>query len=100
MGLQKIKIFKNFMKKIISEAAFDDTIDTHDWDSQSAGEISGMGQSMQGFPDDFTPGFNKNTGSAYVPYTDEYDDPDKKKASKLKRIKRFADFIKGDEPEK
>lgn len=88
------------MKKI-NEAAYDDTLDIHDWDAQNPAEISGMGQSMQGFPDDFTPGFNKNTGSAYAPYTDEYDDPDKKKESKLlKRIKRFADFIRGDEPEK
>jgi hypothetical protein len=88
------------MKKIknIKEAAFDDTLDIHDWDAQNPAEISGMGQSMTTFPDNFTAGFNKNTGSAYAPYTDQYEDPDKKKNKKLKRIKSFVDFKNSNKP--
>ena len=58
-------------------------------------EISGMGGSMD-FPSSNTPGYTKNTGTDYLP-SDAYEDPDKAKAKKRKRIKRFKDFIKDDE---
>ena len=76
-------------------AAFDDLIDK---DSFNPAEISGMGRSMD-FPGGKTAGYTKNTGTDYLP-SEYYEDPDKKKSKKLKRIKDFEDFIKGDKPEK
>lgn len=79
----------------ITEGAYGDLIDK---DSFSPAEVSGMGRS-QDFPDDGTVGYNKNTGTDYLP-TDAYEDPDKKKAEKLKTIKDFSEFINGAEEEK
>lgn len=76
----------------VTEAAFDSTIDR---DSFSPAEISGMGRSMD-FPGGGTPGYTKNTGTDYLP-TDAYEDPDKKKAKKLKKIKHFEDFLDDEE---
>ena len=72
----------------VTEAAYDDTIDK---DSFNPAEISGMGRSMD-FPGGDTPGYTKNTGTDYLP-SEYYEDPDKKKSKKLKRVKDFEDFI-------
>jgi hypothetical protein len=77
----------------VTEAAFDDTVDTHDWDAQNPAEISGMGRSA-----DFsgpTVGYTRDT-SADIP-SKYFEDPDETKKKKLKIIKRFADFINGSE---
>lgn len=69
-----------------------------DRDTFNPAEISGMGRSMD-FPGNKTAGYKRDTGA--LPSV-EFEDPDEKKSKKrkLKKIKRFADFIKGDEPEK
>jgi len=78
----------------ITEAAFDDTIDTHDWDAQNPAEISGMGQSNDFFATK-TPGYTKTDTDLLS--TDDIEDPDKRKARKLKKIKKFQDFIDDEE---
>ena len=79
----------------ITEAAFDDTVDTHDWDAQNPAEISGMGASSD-FPGE-TVGYTRDT-SADVP-SKYILDPDDRKKMKLKIIKRFIEFIKGSDEE-
>jgi hypothetical protein len=78
----------------VTEAAFDTSIDR---DSFNPAEISGMGRAAD-FPGGHTPGYTKNTGTNYLP-SEYYEDPDKKKARKLKKIKDFEDFIVSDKEE-
>ena len=75
----------------MKEAAFDDTLDIHDWDAQNPAEISGMGRAEDHWGDK-TPGYTKNMGNDFLPSV-YYEDPDKKKARLLKNIKSFKDFI-------
>jgi hypothetical protein len=79
----------------VTEGAYGDLIDK---DSFSPAEVSGMGRSQETFPHGDTVGYTKDTGTDYLP-TDAYEDPDEKKAKKLKTIKDFKEFIDGDTEE-
>lgn len=92
---KKGKIDKGEPAKNTNEAAFDDYVSTHDWDSQNPAEISGMGLS-QDFPSEGPVGYTgSKIGLKHLP-SKYYEDPDKRKSrlkkEKLKKIKSFSDF--------